>query len=59
MKDYQRHLPFALILYSVVALAATGARAGVDGRVLITLLAPGLWLGLYLLGSDANAARRG
>lgn len=52
------HLPFALLLFLVLFLGATDLAIGVDVRVLATLLAPILWLGLYWLGAD-RATRGG
>ena len=50
-----KHLPVALLLFLVLFLGATDLAIGVDARVLATLLAPMLWLGLYWLGSDRAA----
>lgn len=50
-----KHLPFVLLLFLVLLLGATDLAIGVDTRVLATLLAPILWLGLYWLGSDRAA----
>lgn len=50
-----KHLPFALLLFLALFLSATDLAIGVDARVLATLLAPMLWLGLYWLGSDRAA----
>ncbi len=47
-----RHLPFGLVLFIVLFTGLTDVAIGVDPRVLVTLLAPLLWLGLYLLGSE-------
>jgi hypothetical protein len=47
-----RHLPFALVLFIVLFTGLTDVAIGVEPRVLVTLLAPLLWLGLYLLGSE-------
>lgn len=47
-----RHLPFGLVLFIVLFTGLTDVAIGVEPRVLVTLLAPLLWLGLYLLGSE-------
>ncbi len=50
-----RYLPFVLVLFLLVFTGATDLAIGVGPRVLVTLLAPILWLGLYLLGRDRAA----
>lgn len=50
-----RHLPFILVLFLVLFLGATDLAVRVDVPVLMSLLAPILWLGLYLLGADRAA----
>jgi len=40
------------VLFSVLFLGATDLAAGAEFKALLTLLAPILWLGLYLLGKD-------
>ncbi len=47
-----RHLPFAIVLFIVLFTAATDLSIDAGGRVLVTVLAPILWLGLYVLGRD-------
>ncbi len=58
VKDWRRHVPFALIVFVVVYLGAADLAVGVGISVLVTLLAPVLWLGLYLLGSNHAADER-
>lgn len=58
MRDPVRHLPFVLVLFLIVFLGATDLAIGAELRVLITLLAPIFWLGIYLLGSSHAAAAR-
>lgn len=55
MKYILAHMPFVLVLFLIVVLGATDLAAGVEGKVLIALLAPILWLGLYALGSNRTA----
>ncbi len=50
MNDPLRHLPFALVLFIILFTGVTDLAVGTETRVLVTLLAPALWLGLYLLG---------
>ncbi len=50
-----RYLPFALVLFLLLLTGATDLAIGVDPRVLVTLLAPTLWLVLYVLGKDRTA----
>jgi hypothetical protein len=63
MKDPLRHLPFLLVLFLLVFVGATDLAIGADYRVLVTLLAPALWVGLYLLGAasddEASPGRKG
>ncbi len=47
-----RHLPFALVLFIVLFSGLTDVAIGAEPRVLVTLLAPLMWLGLYVLGSE-------
>ncbi len=47
-----RHLPLGLVLFMVIWLGMTDLATGGDLRVLVTLLAPMFWVGLYLLGSN-------
>ena len=57
MKDPLRHLPFALVVFSIVSLAFANLSVGADARTFVTLLAPMLWLGLYILfGADRDAS---
>lgn len=59
MRDPFRHLPFALVIFIVLVTGATdlGLDAGV--QVLVTLLAPVLWLGLYILFGTDRATTEG
>ncbi len=52
MKDRWRHFPFVLVLYFVLTLGAMTFALNLDQRLLVTLLAPLLWLGLYTLGAE-------
>lgn len=52
MNQPLRHLPLALVLFIVFFTGLTDVAIGVEPRVLVTLLAPLLWLGLYFLGSE-------
>lgn len=52
MNTFKRHLPFVLVLFIMLFTGATDMAIDAGWRVLATLLAPALWLGLYLLGSD-------
>ncbi len=59
-----RHLPFLLVFFILLFSGATDLAIGAGPRVLVTLLAPLLWLGLYLLGTTPgelqdNSARKG
>ncbi len=56
MKHPLYHLPFALVLFIVFFTGITDVLIGVETRVLVTLLAPLLWLGLYLLGAPRAKA---
>lgn len=58
MKEPLRHLPFALVVFILLLTGATDLAIGAEPKVLVTLLAPTLWLGLYILGSD-HATRAG
>lgn len=49
MRDLFYHLPIALLAFLILNLAAMDRATGGDVRVTITLLAPILWLALYLL----------
>ena len=50
MNDPLYHLPFALVLFIILITGFTDLAVGTETRVLVTLLAPALWLGLYVLG---------
>lgn len=53
MQSLWRHLPFMLGIFFALVLGLTDQAVGAEPKVLATLLAPVLWLGLYLLlGSD-------
>jgi hypothetical protein len=52
MHDRLRHLPFAIVLFIILFTAVADLAVGAGVNVLATVLAPTLWLGLYLLGSD-------
>ena len=52
MKAFVEHVPWWLALFVVFILGATDLAMQFDARVLITLLAPALWIGFYFLGSD-------
>ncbi len=56
MKQFLCHLPFALVLFIILFAGFTDVVIGVEPRVLVTLLAPLLWLGLYLLGGTRESA---
>ncbi len=56
MKHLLCHMPFALVLFIVLFTGFTDVVIGVEPRVLVTLLAPLLWLGLYLLGGTRASA---
>jgi len=47
-----RHLAWVLGLALTLALGVIDLGYGADAKTLITCLAPALWLGLYVLGSD-------
>ncbi len=50
MRDPLRHLPFLLVLFIIFFTGMTDLAIDAGARVLVTVLAPALWLGLYLLG---------
>jgi hypothetical protein len=51
-----KHLPFILLAFLVLILGLTDQAVAAEPKILATLLAPTLWLGLYvLLGSDRAA----
>ena len=52
MKEPFQHLPVALVLFLILWFGATDLAIGVNLPVLVTLLAPALWGGLYFLGSN-------
>ncbi len=58
LKELFYHLPFALVVFLVLFLAATDLAIGVNLNALATLLAPILWLGLYFLGTNRAVRRR-
>lgn len=49
MRDPLRHLPAVLVLFIVLFTGLTDLAIGAEPRVLVTLLAPVFWLGMYLL----------
>ena len=56
MQSLGRHLPFALVIFLVLVLGLTDQAIGAEPKILASLLAPVLWLGLYVfLGSDRAA----
>ncbi len=57
MKDPLRHLPFLLVLFIILFTGLTDLTIDAGPRVLVTLLAPALWLGLYLLGIDRTGSK--
>jgi len=57
MRDVGRHLPFALVIFLMLVLGLTVQAVGAEPKILATLLAPTLWLGLYFVfGSDRSAS---
>lgn len=52
LKHPLRHLPFGLIVFMILLIGLTDVAIGVGTNVLITLLAPIMWLGWYVLGSE-------
>lgn len=57
MRDPLRHLPFLLVLFIILFTGTTDLAIDAGGRVLVTLLAPALWLGLYLLGINRTPSK--
>ncbi len=57
MRDPLRHLPFALVLFIILFTGLTDITIDAGARILATLLAPALWLVLYLLGTDRTASQ--
>ncbi len=57
MRDPLRHLPFLLVLFIIFFTGMTDLAIDAGGRVLVTVLAPTLWLGLYLLGINRSAGK--
>ncbi|MBI4790338.1 MAG: hypothetical protein HY782_25170 [Chloroflexi bacterium] len=57
MGDPLRHLPFALVIFIVLFTAFGDLAIDAGLSVLVTVLAPMLWLGLYLLGTDRAASK--
>ncbi len=51
MEKFFRHLPFSLIVFLVLSLGLTDLALHLAPGVLLTLLAPILWLGVYWLGA--------
>ncbi len=47
-----QHLPIVLILFIVCFTGLVDVAIGVEPRVLVTLLAPLFWLGIYLISSN-------
>lgn len=47
-----KHLPFISFAFLILVLGLTLQAVGAEQKIYFTLLAPVLWLGLYLLGSD-------
>jgi hypothetical protein len=57
VKDPLRHLPFALVAFVVLLIGFVDLAVHVEWHAILTLLAPTLWLGLYLLfGADRAAS---
>ncbi len=52
MKAIFDHVPLLLALFLVLILGATDLAMRFDAHVLVTWLAPVLWIGLYFLGSN-------
>lgn len=52
MKTIIDHMPLLLVLFLMFILGATDLAMQFDVKVLVTLLAPALWIGLYFLGSN-------
>ncbi len=57
MIDLRYHLPLALVIFVIVLLGVTDLAIGVGLSVLVTLLAPTLWVGFYFLGSNRVARK--
>ncbi|MBI5301444.1 MAG: hypothetical protein HY868_04845 [Chloroflexi bacterium] len=55
MKSLAYHLPIALVAFLLALLLATDLAFTRDARVLATLLAPTLWIGLDVLFGKAPA----
>ncbi len=55
MKALLYHLPLLLVLFLMLILGATDLSMRFDTKVVLTLLAPALWVGLYFLGSKRAA----
>lgn len=59
MELLSRHLPYALVIFLVLVLGLTDQAVGAEPKILATLLAPVLWLGLYvLLGADRGEDKK-
>ncbi|CAG0962116.1 hypothetical protein ANRL3_00945 [Anaerolineae bacterium] len=57
MKDALYHLPFGLVALWCLGLFATDFVFGANARVMATLLAPVLWLGLYWLAGISSTPK--
>ena len=57
LKEFGRHLPFMLVVFLVLFFAFIDLSIRTEFAVLVTLLAPVLWLGLYWLGSNPAKGR--
>ena len=57
LRDSARHLPFTLVVFLVLFLGFVDLSLRLDWQVLVTLLAPILWLGLYWLGTNPTEGR--
>jgi hypothetical protein len=56
LRDPLRHLPFALVAFIVLLMGFVDWGVRVPASALVTLLAPMLWLGLYVLFGADHAA---
>ncbi len=57
MKNVLYHLPFGLVALWCLGLLATDLVFGANARVMATLLAPALWLGLYWLAGIPSISK--
>ena len=55
MKALLDHFPLLLAIFLWIMLGWTDFAMNVGPQVLVTLLAPALWIGLYFLGSKRAA----